>query len=270
MTGNMGNGGRPAILRDCTASMVIYKNPPSMVRNAAESFLNTDCSVALTVVDNSPTDALRVAFDGLTLNYHFRGENAGYGRAHNRAIFSAEPSKCHLVINPDVLIPRGTVRTLLRFMEGHPDVGMVCPRILNADGTDQYLNKRYPNVLDLFLRRFVPDALHPPMKHRLDRYEMRDVGYDQACDVEVMSGAFMLCRTRVLKEVCGFDPRYFLYFEDFDLSRKFRQAGFRTVYCPEVSVTHYWSRGAHKSMRMTLIFMISMHRYFSKWGWKWM
>lgn len=78
----MGNGGRPAILRDCTASMVIYKNPPSMVRNAAESFLNTDCSVALpTVVDNSPTDALRVAFDGLTLNYHFRGENAGYGRA---------------------------------------------------------------------------------------------------------------------------------------------------------------------------------------------
>ena len=266
----MGNGGKPAILRDCTASMVVYRNAPSMVRDAAESFLNTDCSVALTVVDNSPTDALCAAFDGLTLAYHFSGENAGYGRAHNRAIFSAEPSRCHLVINPDILIPPGTVRTLLRFMDGHPDVGMVCPRVLNADGTDQYLNKRDPNVLDLFIRRFVPNALHPLVKRRLDRYEMRDVGYDQACDVEAMSGAFMLCRTRVLKEVSGFDPRYFLYFEDFDLSRKFRLAGYRTVYCPDASVTHYWFRGAHKSMKMTAIFMASMYRYFSKWGWKWM
>jgi hypothetical protein len=257
-------------LRDCTASMVVYKNPAAVVRDAAASFLNTDCSVTLHVVDNSPKDDLRSAFDGLPVAYHFSGENIGYGRAHNRAIFGAEPSKYHLVLNPDILIPAGTIRILIRFMDSHPDVGMACPRVLNEDGTDQYLNKRYPSVMDLFIRRFAPRSLHPLLKRRLDRYEMRDVGYDQMCDVEVMSGAFMLCRAAELKKVGGFDPRFFLYFEDFDLSRRFQQEGYRTVYCPEAAVTHYWTRGAHKHIRMAAIFMVSMHRYFSKWGWKWL
>jgi GT2 family glycosyltransferase len=262
--------GHAAVSRDCTASMVIYMNPPAVVREAAASFLNTDCSVTLHIVDNSPKDELRSAFDGLPVVYHFTNENIGYGMAHNRIIFGTEPSRYHLALNPDILIPAAAIRILVRFMDSHPDVGMVCPRVLNEDGTDQYLNKRYPSVMDLFVRRFAPRILHPLLKRRLDRYEMRDVGYDKVCDVEVMSGAFMLCRTTVLKKVAGFDPRFFLYFEDFDLSRKFQQDGFRTVYCPEASVTHYWTRGAHKNIRMTVIFMASMYRYFDKWGWKWL
>ena len=262
--------GKGSPLCDCTASIVLYRNPPAVVRDAASSFLSTDGSVMLYVVDNSPGDALRSAFDGLPVAYHFNGENAGYGRAHNRAIFEAEPSKYHLVLNPDIRIPAGTVRTLIRFMDSHPDVGMVCPRVLNEDGTDQCLNKRYPSVMDLFVRRFAPHVLDPLLKTRLDRYEMRDIGYDRMCDVEAMSGAFMLCRTAVLKKVGGFDPRFFLYFEDFDLSRRIQREGHRTVYCPEASVTHYWTRGAHRSMRMAAIFVVSMYRYFSKWGWKWL
>ena len=258
------------ILYDCTASMVIYKNPPEIIRNAAVSFLNTERSVQLTIVDNSPTSDLHSAFDGLPISYHFYGENVGYGRAHNWAIFYAKPSKYHLVLNPDIIIPSGTISSLIEFMENNPDVGMVCPRILNEDGSDQYLNKRYPGVMDLFVRRFVPHIFGPLLKRRLDYYEMRDVGYDEICDVEVMTGAFMLCRTNVLKTLAGFDPRYFLYFEDFDLSRKFQQNKFRTVYCPKATVIHYWARESHKNIRMTMIFIASMYRYFSKWGWKWL
>jgi GT2 family glycosyltransferase len=255
---------------DCTASMVIYKNPPEVIRNAAVSFLETECAVQLTIVDNSPTTDLRSAFDGLPVSYHFYGENGGYGRAHNWAIFDAEPSKYHLVLNPDIFIPSGTMSSLITFMENNPEVGIVCPRILNEDGSDQYLNKRYPSVTDFFIRRFVPHVFAPLFKRRQDYYEMRDVGYDKMCEVEVMTGAFMLCRTDVLKALGGFDPRYFLYLEDFDLSRKFQQNGHRTVYCPEAAVIHYWTRESHKNIRMTLIFMTSMYRYFSKWGWKWL
>jgi GT2 family glycosyltransferase len=259
-----------SVLRDCTASMVIYKNPPEAIRKTAVGFLDTECSVQLTIVDNSPTSDLRSLFEGLPVSYHFYGENVGYGRAHNWAISHAEPSKYHLVLNPDIIIPSGTIRSLIQFMENHPDVGMVCPRILNEDGSDQYLNKRYPSVMDFFIRRFVPHIFDPLFKRRLDYYEMRDVGYDKMCDVEVMTGAFMLCRTNVLKALAGFDPRYFLYLEDFDLSRKFQQNGFRTVYCPNAAVIHYWTRDSHKNIRMTLIFIASMYRYFSKWGWKWL
>ena len=258
------------VMYDCTASMVIYNNPPEVVRRTATSFLDTECSVQLTIVDNSPTTDLRSAFDGLPVSYHSYGKNVGYGRAHNWAIFQAKPSKYHLVLNPDILIPPGTIRSLITFMENNPDVGMVCPRILNEDGSDQYLNKRYPSVMDFFIRRFLPHPFDPLFRQRLDHYEMRDVGYDETCEVEVMTGAFMFCRANVLKTLAGFDPRYFLYLEDFDLSRKFRQNGSRTVYCPQAAVIHYWTRESHKNIRMTMIFIVSMCRYFNKWGWKWL
>jgi hypothetical protein len=97
---------------------------------------------------------------------------------------------------------------------------------------------------------------------------MKDKGYDTIYDVESMSGAFMFCRTDVLRELGGFDPRYFMYFEDFDLTRRFQEHGFRTVYYPYVTITHLWERSVHKSLRLTCLFTISMFRYFNKWGWK--
>src|SRR4030043_918320 len=106
-------------LYDCTASMVIYNNPPEVVRRTAASFLDTDFSVHLTIVDNSSAADLRYIFDGLPVFYHFYGENVGYGRAHNWAIFHAEPSKYHLVLNPDILIPTGTIRSLITFIENN-------------------------------------------------------------------------------------------------------------------------------------------------------
>jgi len=161
-------------------------------------------------------------------------------------------------------------RILNEMSPTHPDIGMVCPRVLNEDGTNQFLNKRYLNVMDLFVRRFLPPIFHPILKHRLDRYQMRDVGYDKICDVECIPGAFMLCRKAVLKAVGGFDPRYFMYFEDGDLCRKFRLYGYRTVCYPNATVIHGYERASHKSVKMAMILIANMFRYFNKWGWKWL
>ena len=146
---------------------------------------------------------------------------------------------------------------------------MVSPRVLNKDNTLQYLNKRQPNITDLFLRRFyVHNKTFDVLKRRLDHYEMRDVGYKDIHEVPFMTGAFMFCRTHVLKKVGGFDPRFFMYFEDADLSRKFQNEGYKTVYYPHVNITHLWQRESQKRLTMALIFMISGMKYFHKWGWK--
>jgi len=254
---------------DCSASIVAYNNSPATIRAAAKSFLDCPLKVSLSVVDNSNQPFLKAALEGLALNYHFYGSNAGYGGANNWSIQHSPESRFHLIMNPDIVIRPGTVERLVEFMDKNPSVGIVCPRVLNEDGSDQYLNKRYPNVLDLFARRFFPKFLRKLLKSRLDRYEMKDIGYDAICDVEVMSGAFMFCRKDVLSALKGFDERFFLYFEDFDLSRKFQQSGYRTVYYPDAAVTHLWERGAYKNIRMAIIFIVSMCRYFNKWGWKW-
>lgn len=256
-------------MNDCTATIVIYNNPPETIVGVANSFLNNDYKVKLTIVDNSPTPALCSAVENLPLTYHFYGENVGYGRGHNWGIFNSEPSKYHLILNPDIVIAPGTIDGLIHFMDENPDVGMVCPKVFNEDGTIQHLNKRYPTVSDLFLRRFVPASMSGLVEKRLGRYETRDLGYDSVRDVEFMTGCFMFCRTDVLRAVGGFDERYFMYFEDCDLGIKFQQYGARTVYFPEVHVTHQWERASHKSLGMAWVLIANMIRFFNKWGWRW-
>lgn len=239
-----------------------------MIRNAIMSFLSCSLDCELYVIDNSPTDSLKTLLADLPVKYHFYGSNAGYGSGHDLAISKELNSRYHVISNPDIIISPSTIVTLCSFMAEHPDIGMVCPKILNEDGTIQCLNKRYPTVFDLFARRFIPKSLHYLIQTRLDRYEMKDVGYEDICDVECISGCFMFCRTEVLKDVGGFDDRYFMYFEDFDLSRKIQLAGYRTVYYPHASVTHLWERASHKSLKMTWVHVQSAIKYFNKWGWK--
>lgn len=240
-----------------------------MVRKAIKCFLSCRLNVVLHVVDNSPTQALKSSLVDLPVKYHFYGSNAGYGRGHNRALRECSESKYHVIINPDIIIPPFSIETLATFMDENADIGIVCPKVLNPDGTIQYLNKRYPTVFDLFIRRFLSKSLSPLFQKRLDSFEMKDVGYDSVRDVEFTTGCFMFCRTSVLRQVGGFDPRYFLHLEDCDLGRMVQKAGYRTVYFPGATVTHQWEREPHKNYRMVFIMIVSMFRYFNKWGWKW-
>lgn len=253
---------------DCIASVVLYKNPEWMIRNVVSSFLATSLNVKLYIIDNSPAPLSKSILEGMPVFYHHLGENVGYGRGHNWSIFRSEPSRYHLILNPDVIIAPGTLEKLIGYMDAHTDTGMISPRVLNDDETLQPLNKRHPSVLDLFLRRYYSGSGSGYFKKRLDHYEMKDNGYDHICEVPFMTGAFMFCRTAVLKAVKGFDPRFFLYFEDADLSRKIQEAGHRTIYYPHAQITHLWQRASQKRLEMTAIFILSGIKYFRKWGWK--
>jgi GT2 family glycosyltransferase len=193
--------------------------------------------------------------------------NSGFGRAHNQAL-AAVGSRYHAICNPDILVSTDIFTPLVDFMETHPQIGLCCPKFQNPDGTLQHLNRRLPTVFDLFLRRLMPNALKPLLKNRIESYDMRDVGYKDSYDVPFVSGAFMFCRTQVLMELGGFDEQFFLYFEDADLSRRVQNHGYRTVFFPDVSVTHVWERLAHKSLHGSWLFVQSAYRYFRKWGFK--
>ena len=204
------------------------------------------------------------------IRYLRSGENLGFGRAHN-LVLETISSKYHLICNPDIIFESiEPLCACLDYMESEPSVGLATIRLLNGDGSLQYANKRSPNVLDLFLRRFMSRESAPAfIKRRMDRYEMRPEGYEQVVDVPFVTGAFMMIRTELLKAIEGFDPRYFLYFEDADLSRKIRLAGHRTVYFPGATAIHLWDRAPHKNLRMGGILLKNMFRFFGKWGWAW-
>lgn len=191
----------------------------------------------------------------------------GYGANHNQNLKRAK-GKYTVLMNPDIVIRPGAFARLLKFMEANSDVGICSPNVLNQDGSLQYLNKEYPTVLDLFLRRFIPGFLNRgAIKARMDYYEMRGTGYCSPVDIPFISGCFMFCRTSILKSVTGFDEGYYMYFEDADLCRRIQQHA-RTVSCPGAKVIHRWERASHKNMHWFLVFIKSAIRYFNKWGYQ--
>jgi len=188
----------------------------------------------------------------------------GYGANQNKNLNRAK-GRYVLFMNADMVIMPDTLSILCQFMEHHSDVGICSANVLNVDGTLQYLNKQYPSLLDLILRRFVPNCLENMFKTRLHYYEMRETGYAFPIDIPFISGCFMFCRTSIIRAVKGFDETYFLYFEDVDLCRKVQKYA-RTVSCPDAEVIHRWERAAHKELKWFIIFVKSAIQYFNKWG----
>jgi hypothetical protein len=148
-------------------------------------------------------------------------------------------------------------------MDAHADVGHLMPRVLYPNGEIQYLCKLLPYPTDLFIRRFLPESWS---KKRMQIFEMRNTEYSEIMDVPYLSGCFMLLRTEAIKKVGIFDERFFMYPEDIDLTRRIGQH-FRTIFYPEVSVTHHHARSSYINFRMLFIHSWNLIKYFNKWGW---
>lgn len=191
---------------------------------------------------------------------------AGYGENHNLNLQRAQ-GRYFIIMNSDMTVEPGSLVFLRDYLDNYPDVGIASPKILNEDGTIQDLNRRHPTLLDLFLRRFSKKFSWKIFQQRLDHYEMRNEINDDTCDIEVVSGSFMFCRTDLLRSLGGFDTRYFMYFEDVDLSRRVQRTH-RTVHCSQVSVTHFWQRSSHRKRIYTYYFIESAFRYFNQWGYR--
>ena len=238
-------------------------------------------TVHLALIDNSedPAIAARVAELGrarfadaqvhvMVLNGH---ANIGYGAAHN-LVLHGTGSDYHLVLNPDAELASDALVNAVRWLDAHADVGALAPAATGPDGARQYLCKRYPAVLDLLLRGYAPRWLRRAFSRRLARYELRDiVDADpprDAVGIPVLSGAFMLVRREAIDRSGGFDPRFFLYFEDFDWSRRLSVI-MRNAYVPSVRIVHHGGGAARKGLRHLGWFIASGFRFYRKHGWKW-
>jgi GT2 family glycosyltransferase len=247
------------------ASIVLYRTAGSAIRPLVEALLAQGVA-RVYLVDNSPEsfDAFRdwIANERVTLIAS--GANLGYGRANNLAIGrSIEVHKYHLVCNPDITLGSGVVRALYMMMEEHSGVGLCMPRVVGTDGSTQYLCKRSPVALD-YLSRLLPPRSWS--QRRRMRMEMRDQSYEQEMEVDCLSGCFMFFRSSVLAKLHGFDERFFLYFEDFDLSQRSRRVA-TNLYYPRAQVIHVHAREHRRSWRVRMHFITSAIRYFNKWGW---
>jgi GT2 family glycosyltransferase len=238
-------------------------------------------TVHLALIDNSEDRAVadevanlgkaRFADADVHVTYLQGHANIGYGAAHN-LVLHGTGSDYHLVLNPDVEVAPDAIANGIRWLDAHPEVGALAPAVLGNAGNVEYLCKRYPAVFDLFLRGFAPRFVRRLFRKRLARYEMRDlIDVDPPRDVvgiPALSGAFMLVRRTAIDKTGGFDPRFFLYFEDFDWSVRLNRIT-QTAYVPSVQIGHHGGGAARKGPLHIRLFTASGWRFYNKHGWKW-
>lgn len=245
------------------ASIVIYKHSVGEIINLLENLSKSSGIEKIFVIDNSPE--MTPGFDDGPCIYIFNGENKGFGAGHNIALRKTieEGVPYHIVVNPDISMDVDVPKKLMIFAEQHPDVGHIMPKILNSDGSIQYLCKLLPSPFDLIIRRFLPAFI---TINKMKKYEMRECGYNKIMEVPYLSGCFMFLRTEALQKSGLFDERFFMYPEDIDLTRRIHRFH-KTIFYPEVSVIHEHTRSSYKNVRMFFIHLINLIRYFNKWGW---
>lgn len=248
-----------------TASIVTYRTDAEELRKCLEMLLR-DGVGKVYVIDNSPDEELRGLVETFAnASYIPRHDNPGYGAAHNEALRRSldADSEYHLVLNSDISFGPEVLSSLLSFMDRHPDVGQIQPRIIYPDGKEQNSARLIPTPLDLFGRRFIPGWKR---SRRNRRYELADRPADRILNLPYHQGSFMLFRVSALRHVGFFDERFFMYPEDIDMTRRVHEL-YPTVYYPRVTITHCHRASSYKSLRMLRIHLVNMFRYFNKWGW---
>lgn len=238
----------------------------SILQNAIQSMLKASDIDKMFLVDNSPTNELKVLATNDKIEYVHNPANPGFGASHNFAIQKAieDGSAYHFIVNPDIYFEGDVISKMVQFMSDDKTIGMMMPQILNNDGTIQNLPKLLPSPYSI-LRRKLKVTTGSYQKF-INKYELREARQDMIYNVPVISGCFTLLNLDAIKVVGMYDDAFFMYFEDWDLSRRMHQK-YKTIYFPTVSVVHEYESGANKSKKLFKIFVNSAITYFNKWGW---
>lgn len=250
-----------------SASIVVYQNDSLQLAESIRSILSSSLRASCTIVDNSPTPALRDCAISCGADYIFPGQNMGFGRGHNLAISRyRDQAEFHLIVNPDISFAPGVLAHLYQFMGENQEVGLVMPQVRYPDGSEQRLCKLFPEPLDLIVRRFLGKFGPTLFDNRLHRYELRHIDMSVIREIPSLSGCFMFVRPAALEKAGLFDERFFMYMEDVDLCRRIGRH-YRTVFNPEVFIIHHYAKGSYGDTKLLWRHVRSAIQYFTKWGW---
>lgn len=222
------------------------------------------------VVDNHSVDGsidhLRPLFkDWQEPRVHFieSNHNLGFARANNLAIRQSD-SDYVLLLNPDTFVAENALRESVDFMDSHPKAGGLGVCMLRFDGVPAKESRRgLPTPMTAFYK-LSGLCEHFPNSRRFGRYHMSYLPWDEAAQIEVVSGAFFMCRRQALNEVGLLDEDFFMYGEDIDLSYRILKGGYENWYLP-VKIYHYKGESTHKSsFRYVHVFYNAMLIFFRK------
>jgi len=224
-------------------------------------------SIEILVVDSASRDhtvaLLRERFPQVTVLP--QSDNVGYTRGNNIALAAAQ-GRYLFLLNPDTEIIGAALPTLVRYLDAHPDVGIVGPHTYNSDRTTtQSTRRRFPTPALAFFESTVLQA-HAPQA-LLDRFYVND-GQPETTTREVdwVQGSALLARREVYAQIGGLDEGYVMYSEELDWCKRAKDAGWRVVFLGEAHIVHHGGKSTEQvAARSHIYFQQSKIRYFRKY-----
>jgi GT2 family glycosyltransferase len=218
------------------------------------------------VVDNASTDGstayLRQRFESVKLIANEK--NIGFANANNQGLANCQ-GKYVLYLNPDTLLPEDCLSKSLAFMEANPNAGALGIRMI--DGTGAFLpesKRSFPSPFASLYKLAGLSKLFPRSKV-FGRYALGYLDEFANHEVEVLAGAFMLVRTEIVRKLRGFDPDFFMYGEDIDLSYRIQKLGYKNYYFSESTIIHFKGESTRKgSLNYVKMFYNAMSIFVKK------
>lgn len=223
---------------------------------------------ALYLVDNASPDGCgqRLAgtdFGDRRVQVICLEQNIGFGKGHN-SVMPRLDSEVHFILNPDILIHDDILTGMAAWLLSHPGVVMATPQLYFPDGRIQHLPRRKPTPWLLLARQLAP-RFGGIMRRADAHYTMQDEDLSIPRPIEFCTGSFAAIRTDVFYKIGGFDPEYFMYVEDADLTQRALCEGLVCL-LPQFSATHAWHRDPMRDAGKFKMQLKSMALFFRKWG----
>ena len=251
-----------------------------------------EATLQVVVLDNASDDATPTLLNSRFpwVQTIFSDENLGFTGGNNRALEAmgfdvrideshpspdsdqdghppsqAAPARFIYFLNPDTELLPGSLWALYKGINQDDTIGAIGPQLRYADGALQSSRRRFPGPLTGFFESTWLERTWP-RNPWTSRYHLADWPADSRQDVDWLVGAALLVRGETLAALGGFDPQFFMYFEETDLCRRIKQAGWRIAYDPASIVIHAEGRSSGQvSARRHILFNRSKVRYARKW-----
>jgi N-acetylglucosaminyl-diphospho-decaprenol L-rhamnosyltransferase len=248
---------------DITVSIVSY-NTVDLLRDCVASLLKRQAEgeavLEIVVADNGSTDGSKemLASEFPEVIIVDTGGNIGYGRANNAALKAAR-GQFYFVLNSDTEVEPGALRAMIHFMEKNPRVGMLGAQLILPDQSIQRSCARDPTLMAILWEQTYLDKIFPDSKY-CGSYKYSGWDYRSAREVQQVCGACFFIRERAWRQIGGFDPAYFMYFEDTDLCVRMRRKGWPIFFLPDARIQHKLGGSSGKSWRLRALMIASYNQ----------
>lgn len=248
--------------------VIVSYNTREMLRDCLRALPEAARGLAVEtyVVDNaSPDDSAgMVAAEFPAVHLIANRGNTGFTQANNQALRRCRGRNV-AILNPDTEPAPGSLTAMACFLDSHPEVGAVGPKLLNTDGSLQHNGRRFPSVWREFL---AVSGLRRLCRAWFDRaLEYGRADFDTLWETDQVSGACLMLPHRVMDQVGMLDEEFFMFYEEIEWCWRIRKAGWKVVYLPEAQVVHHWMGSVRQqSEAMTARLFQSALIYYRKTG----